>query len=366
MRGVDGSWSVRIEADRLQGTHAPEVSLRRTAHLLAPVAAALLALSACGDDDDAAPSPAGDDTSGTSISTTTTSPSEPMAATASDLCDDAVLDQTDTAVSSPDLDEISGVVVSRRHDGVLWAHNDSGALPEVFAIGDDGSHLGRYDVDGAEASDWEDLGFGRGPQEHADYLYLGDIGDNFDVPLRLENPIRIYRVPEPEVSGDGADGPLERAVVFDIAYDDGHRDAETLMTDPLSDDLFIVSKQWDGAPAGVYRLPADIAVAEAAPVETVTMERLADVAESAGVWITGGDISVDGFLVALRTYAEVWLWDRDPGRSVAETLADPPTCRREVREPQGEAVAFAEDGYGFVTISEGEHPPILWHRLPER
>src|SRR5690606_12141077 len=50
---------------------------------------------------------------------------------------------------------------------------------------------------------------------------------------------------------------------------------------------------------------------------------------------------------------------------VAEILAGPPTCRRRVIERQGEAIVFAVDGRGFVTISEGEHPPVLCHRLPE-
>jgi hypothetical protein len=166
------------------------------------------------------------------------------------------------------------------------------------------------------------------------------------------------------VDAVGEDGRSEPVVAFEVEYEDGPRDAETLMADPLTDDLLIVSKPWDDTPSGVYRFPAAVALADTAPDAPMILERVADVPGTPAGWLTGGDVSADGTLVVLRTYDEVWIWDRDPQRSVGETLANPPTCRREVVEPQGEAVAFSEDGRALVTVSEGEHQPVLWHRLP--
>ena len=174
------------------------------------------------------------------------------------------------------------------------------------------------------------------------------------------NPVRIYRVPEPDTTAT----LTEAAVAFTLSYADGPRDAETLVVDPLTGDLFVVSKQWDGAPAGLYRVPVDVATAATAPAEPLTLERVADLPTTANTLVTGGDVSDDGTMVALRTYPAVWLWDRDPERSLAETLEAPPTCRIPVVEPQGEAVAFTSDGRGFVTISEGASPPLLQRRLP--
>lgn len=341
--------------------------MRRTVGV---VLGAVLVVSCAGRTDEGASAPGAG-------STSSTDPPPTVAVTAAALCSDAIADGDGARVASAGLSETSGVVASRRHPGVLWAHNDSGSPAEVHAVGEDGSDRGRVAIDGAPAVDWEDIALGAGPDAGVDHLYVGDIGDNRGE-RQGERGIRLIRVPEPDPprgggggpgvdgGGDGTDGSAAvRGVVFDLAYEDGPRDAETLLVDPHSGDVFVVSKQWDGSAAGVYRLPAAVVLAAEPPVGAHTMNRVADVAGTAGVWVTGGDISPDGHLIALRTYTEVRLWDREPGRDVAETLASPPTCRRRVIERQGEAIGFAADGRGFVTISEGEHPPVLWHRLPE-
>jgi hypothetical protein len=71
---------------------------------------------------------------------------------------------------------------------------------------------------------------------------------------------------------------------------------------------------------------------------------------------TGGDVSVEGSLVALRTYETVWLWTRSEPQSVAEALLGEPCEVRAAFERQGEAVAFAPGG--LVTLGEGEGRPL--------
>jgi hypothetical protein len=267
------------------------------------------------------------------------------------------------SVASDDLLEISGVAASREQQDVLWVHNDSGGAPDVYAVGIDGSHAGRFTVDGAQAVDWEDLAIGPGPAADGDHLFVGDIGDNFGT-QRFDDPIRIYRIPEPQVTDPpGGDGTSPLAAIIPIAYADGPRDAEALLSDPLTGDLVVVSKQWDGTAAGVYVVPAAVATAVTPGQTAVTLPRTASVAESASEMFTGGDVSPDGGLVALRTYAEVWLWERDAADTVAETLQRPPTCTRVVTERQGEAVGFSADGTAFVTISEGAHPQLNWFQM---
>ena len=119
-----------------------------------------------------------------------------------------------------------------------------------------------------------------------------------------------------------------------------------------------MSKQWDGGAAGVYRAPAGALDGGA----TSTMERLGAVGASAASLVTGGDVAPDGSVVALRTYTDIRLWDRDGEEDLASALARPPTCSIPVDEPQGEAVAFTADGRGLVTVSEGAGAPVLrWH-----
>ena len=393
--------------------------MRRLVALVATVSmAAGLGGSACslGDDESgglatdaaSATEPVGATTSGSTTSAmSTTEP--PDRIDAAGLCDVAVLQQAGP-IADAELTEISGVVASGDLPGVLWVHNDSGHPNEVWAIDSEGEVLGRFTVAGATSVDWEDIGLGAGPTADRSYLFVGDIGDNSFTPVigtgldprSKTKPAVIYRVPEPDVPGDdpgndpGVDpsaetsaevtpeagssteatsegasetepaAETEPAVAFPVAYADGPRDAEALLADPVTGDVFVVSKQWDRSPTGLYRLPAAIVEAGAAPAGITTMERVADVAGPDGApgagpgLITGADISVDGTLVALRTYGSVILWDRDLDQSLAETLVEPPICTRKVEEPQGEAVTFGSDSQSMVTISEGNDVPLNW------
>jgi hypothetical protein len=279
------------------------------------------------------------------------------ASTAGALC--AARPEPGGTVVAAGLDETSGVVASRTHDGVLWAHDDSGGGAEVFALGLDGSDRGRVEVSGAGNVDWEDIALLPGRPGAPDRLLVADIGDNPGGGSRTAQPVRIHRFDEPAPPGAGATAASDRAVSFDVAYADGPRDAEALLADPLTGDVFVVSKQWDGAPAGVYRIPASVVSAPTGPGRVITLDRVGEVATSAGALVTGGDVSADGTAVVLRTYAAVVVWDRDPTGSVADALAGPPACSVPVLELQGEAVAVTADGSGFVTIPEGPHASVL-------
>jgi len=254
---------------------------------------------------------------------------------------------------------VSGIASSRRNPGVLWAHNDSGGGPDVYAVGDDGADLGRFRLGGdATAVDWEDMTLGPGPQDGVDHLYMGDIGDN-----RSErDEVVVYRVAEPQVdavaaaAATPADGTIAAVDRLTLAYPDGAHDAETLLSDPVSGDLLVVSKQWDGEASSVYRLPAD--AAPGAPGAPTVMERVGDVPGVDGQMATSGDVSADGSLVALRTYAHVLVWDREPGQTVAEALAGKPCEAPAPAEIQGEALAFTPDGQGYVTVAEGNVPAV--------
>ncbi len=390
---------------KLTGEVVPLKSLRRPVIIVAAVS---LAAGLCGG----ACSPGGDGSGGTAtqiitatttgpvgstaVASTTTTTAPPARIGVAELCDGAVLDQSGP-VTDVGLTEISGAVASRDQTDVLWVHNDSGHQNEVWAIDPEGAVLGHFTVPGATSVDWEDIGLGAGPTADRSYLYVGDIGDNSFTPVigtgldpRSEaNPVVIYRVPEPEVAdgfGDEANADVmpeagsstgatsetasetEVAVALAVTYADGPRDAEALLADPVSGDVFVISKEWDRSPTGLYRLPATVVGAAATPGGITTMERVADVAGPDGAsgpgLITGADIAADGTLVALRTYGSVILWDRDPDKTLAETMVEPPTCTRKVDEPQGEAVAFGSDSQSLVTISEGEGVPLNWLPLP--
>lgn len=352
-------------------------ALQQGLGILCVVVALCVLASGCGNSDraagarpatgDPADSTDGTDTtaSGASGGTASTHTTDARARVGAErLCRDALAEVSGT-ISDPELGEISGVVTGWAHPGALWVHNDSGAPSVLWAVDPTGAVLGHFTVQGAENVDWEDIAIGTAPSGDQAPIYLADIGDNFGTTRPNDDPPTIYRLPEPaDLPAGSAEATAGPAEAFVIAYPDGAHDAEALVADPLTGEVFIVTKQWDGTPAGLYAIPAEIVGADAAPGAPVTVQRAADVSATAGILVTGADISRDGTMIALRSYGDVLLWDRDPGHSVAETLAKPPACSMPIVERQGEAVAFDPDGLGLVTIGEGEGASVNRLRVP--
>lgn len=250
-------------------------------------------------------------------------------------------------VGAEQLNEISGVVQSRQEDRLLWVHNDSGDDPQFYAIRSDGRLLGTYTITGAPKGDWEDIAIGADGGTH--WLYIGDVGDN---PGTREF-IRIYRVPEPTVDLEPEEPIVTevQAETLILRYpEEAAYNSETLMVDPRTQDLVIVTKDYGGATkVFVKRAPH-------APGDSV-LEHVLDLNFGApplnGGATTGGDISLDGSLIIVRTYAQdAWLWPRGPDEGLGEAMAAVP-CRVVLPvEPQPESVCFTTDGAGLVTISE--------------
>jgi hypothetical protein len=67
--------------------------------------------------------------------------------------------------------------------------------------------------------------------------------------------------------------------------------------------------------------------------------------------VTGGAVSRDGRLVALRTYTDAYVWPLT-GSDVAGALAGSPRRVALPPEPQGEAISFTEDDASLVVAGE--------------
>jgi hypothetical protein len=243
-------------------------------------------------------------------------------------------------IEHPQLDEASGIAASRKNPGVLWSHNDSGDANRIFALNENGQHLGIFTIVGATSRDWEDIAVGPGPADGESYLYIGDIGDNeshFDLKY-------IYRIPEPRVDASGApvDSALAGVETIAFRYPDGNRDAETLMVDPLTKDIYIVSKRETNV--RVYRA--------AYPQSTTSVNILEHIASLNFTLAVAGDISADGLEILIKTYANIYYWPRTPTQDVPQALAEPPLAVPYEPEPQGEAVCWQADGGGYYTVSE--------------
>ena len=267
-------------------------------------------------------------------------------------------------MSDPALAEVSGLAASRTNPGVLWAHADSGAGAEIHALAADGERLATFALAGATATDWEDIAVGPGPDPGVSYVYVADIGDN----QSRRDGVTIYRVPEPVLAPAPGPDPvvLNDVVALDVEYPDGAHDAETLLADPRTGDLYIVTKTLFLAPSGVYRYAAPQSA-----VGTATLEHVATLSVPpspfGGSTVTAGDISPSGDEVLLRTYGSAFVWRRGPTQSVAEALGGTRCPVPLQSETQGEAVAYRLDGETYLTTSEWtDDPAPLWEFAAHR
>ena len=181
-------------------------------------------------------------------------------------------------------------------------------------------------------------------------MYIGDIGDN-----RAQHDLKyIYRVPEPTVTADQTpvEITLTNVETITLRYPDGARDAETLLIDPMSKDLYVISKR--ETKVRVYR--ASYPQSTTAPI---TLEHVATLAineqDSRSAWLTGGDISPSGREILLKSYIGIYYWSRIPGQPVHEALMAEPILLPYIPEPQGEAVCWKADGGGYYTVSEEQN-----------
>lgn len=251
-------------------------------------------------------------------------------------------------LDAPNLREASGLAASRANQNLLWALNDGGSGAKVFLLGPDGKQRAEYQLEGATNRDWEDMASTE--ISGVKIVFAGDIGDNID----RNSTQSIYRFIEPVFTG-ATSGTIGQVVKIEFKYPDGSHNAETLLVDHQTKDLYIVTKQQTGA--RLYRLPY--------PQSTngvITAEAMGELPLNN---LTAGDISPDNKEVILRNYEEVLYWKRGSGESLAVTLKRSPIRLPYLREPQGEGLAFAADGSGYFTIGEvveGIQPRLFFYK----
>lgn len=232
------------------------------------------------------------------------------------------------------LEEASGLVASIVNPGYFWSHNDSSNPAEVFLINDKAEIMMTCTLAGIKNRDWEDIAIS--VESDTSYLYIGDIGDNeTKFPYKV-----IYRFAEPILTTDKFLITDFDTLVFKLS--DGVRDTEAMMIDPLSNDLFIISKREQKIRIYQMSLPLisrDTTIAEFKE-------------ELPFVWIVAADISADGKEVLIKDYDNIFYWERAGTESITELLKSEPIILNYDREPQGETIAWNRDGSGYYTLSE--------------
>lgn len=222
------------------------------------------------------------------------------------------------------IDEMSGIVRSRRYDNTYWVHNDSGDSARFFAITGNGAVIAPtfrnrkedsgavvldpgfkgVTVEVAQNVDWEDIAY------DGDNLFLCDTGNNDN----HRRDLGIYKVKEPNPTLTEATRPLTWMPVFyedqaEFPPKERHFDCEAVFW--LKGKLYFVTKHRfpDGrlpdASANLYRMDTQWS-------DKPNRLKKLDSIKTLGGWVTAADMSSDGKTLAVLCHAMqpgIWLFD---------------------------------------------------------
>ncbi|WP_305095197.1 hypothetical protein [Prescottella sp. R16] len=269
--------------------------------------------------------------------------------TGSGVLADGVGFETLCTPTDPALEELSGLaaVSDTTHGDVMYGIGDSGTDDTVTVLDDTCRVTGSLPVP-VDPYDIEDMGIGPDGR-----LWLSDTGDN----LKTRSTVALIDL-DPATGAGG----LHR-----LTYPDGPHDAETLLIGRDGVPL-IVTKDVLVA-SGIYRPVGGAGVDGLAspgptPLERVGQVRLGPTATPGGpvpiggsTLITGGAVSADGTVAALRTYTDVYLYSAPDGDLVRALTTTTPVRVPIPDEPQGEALAFTPDD-ALIAGSEAAGGPL--------
>ena len=148
----------------------------------------------------------------------------------------------------------------------------------------------------------------------------------------------IYRFIEP-ITGTDTVSNWDK---ISFQYPDGSHDAEAILLDNSTKDIYIITKR--DAKSKIYKLSY--------PQSTTFINTADSVGELSFTGAVGAAISPDGTELLVKTYTNVFYWKRKAGESIATALQRTPVTLDYIAEPQGEAICFKRDNSAFFTLSE--------------
>lgn len=244
-----------------------------------------------------------------------------------------------SVLKSKKLNEVSGLSASVVNPGMLWTLNDSNNPAEVYLIDMETNIKQTYVLKGISNRDWEEIAVGPGPEQGANYVYVGDIGDN----MAAHEFKYIYRFKEPAYK-DGSSKKIDITEFDTITFSlsDERRDTEAFFIDPGTLDIYVISK-WKSH-VDLYQLKNSESTKGTKIAQHVGTLPLSTV--------VAADMTSDGKELLIKTYKSVFYWNRPADMSVLNMLKKPATVLPYKQEPQGEAIAWATGGDGYYTLSE--------------
>ena len=248
------------------------------------------------------------------------------------------------------IEEASGLVESVENNNSLWTHNDGGDGPFLYLISSfDAKILKKISLVGIKNEDWEDLAIG--PSILGDtstYIYLGDIGDN----KKNKTIKKIHFFREPKIK-DFDNELIEINDIKTISFYSEKKieNFETLMIDPNSKELFLIAKN-KKKKQNIYKIDTEnIEIDEIQKAKKYLTLNLKNLKGE----ITGGEISRNGQKCLIKTYKNVFLWERKKDEKWKSIWSQAPKILKYIPESQGEAICWSNDENAYFTLSENEN-----------
>jgi hypothetical protein len=259
-------------------------------------------------------------------------------------------------IDNPDIDEASGIIASHNFAGNFWVHNDSGDQNRLFLINNQGKFVGKINLTSIQNRDWEDIAITK-QADNQNYIYVADIGDN---DASYGNNYFIYKFKEPtSLPNKNTVQNINNIETIQFKYADGSRDAEAMLIDHLTKDIYLITKREERI--RVYR----IASPQATNSENIA-NFVADLpigGRIAGVptGATAGDISYKNDEIIIKSYFQIYYWKLTKTETILQALSRKYDKLLPYNpEPQGEGVCFDSSSTHFYTIGEaGEAKNIV-------
>jgi hypothetical protein len=208
--------------------------------------------------------------------------------------------------------------------------------------------------------DAEDIAAAPCPDGDGLCLWIADTGNR--PAERTDLAIVVVREPEVDAADVERQIDIDDAWVFGVSYPDDAVDAEALVVAPDASALWLIEKV-DAATARIFRLEAPF---DGGALEEVGVVSSPGVAVPKGLMITGADLHSSGQQLVVRTYTGSYEYRFGEGQGPADLGAIEPVVVTlgPLSEPQGEAIAYDDEGIGLWTVSEDPDqttPPPLHH-----
>ncbi|MFL6467503.1 MAG: hypothetical protein ACJ72Z_06050 [Pyrinomonadaceae bacterium] len=259
-------------------------------------------------------------------------------------------------ITSKEINESSGLAVSKCQPDVFWTQNDSGGGPFIYAIDSTGRTIGTFRLPNVSNIDWEDIASIKTSTGEC-YLYIGEIGDN----ERKRAVHVIYRIREPVLTKESPTSRKDAALTsaaeaIRFRYPDGMSDAEALLVDPQLGNIYVVTKRFVG-PADIFKIEPSF---DSNEEQTATKIAAISLPATPEGLVTGGDISPDGkHVVFCDYYAGYELVLPANSQSFDEIWKQKPSAFDLGPREIGEAVAFGNDSDTVYATTERLNAPLI-------